>query len=151
MMTIPRCVVVVAAPRVPHRVEEGSQLRTGELFLYAGDGRGGFKYPYPKVGYGWQGYDLYAAGDVTRDGKADILSIDSKGDLYLYAGRGDGTFAKKVQTGNGWKGYDLAAGADLDGDRIADIVGRDGSGNLYFYKGNGDGSFAKKRLIATGW
>ncbi|MCL1897259.1 MAG: VCBS repeat-containing protein, partial [Micrococcales bacterium] len=110
---------------------------TGDLFLYAGDGQGGFKYPYPKVGYGWKGYQLFPAGDVTKDGISDIVGIDAKGDLYLYAGKGNGTFHKKVKVGYGWKGYTLAAGADLNGDGIADLVGRDAAGNLYFYAGKG--------------
>jgi len=105
---------------------------TGDLYLYAGDGRGGFKFPYPKVGYGWKGYELFAAGDLDNDGKADILSIDKAGDLWFYKGKGDGTFHKKVQVGNSWHGYKLAAGADLDGDGLADIVGRDSAGRLYF-------------------
>ena len=124
---------------------------TGELFLYAGNGRGGFKYPYPKVGWGWKGFDLYAAGDVNKDGKADILSIDQNGDLYFYAGRGNGTFAKRVKVGNGWTGYTLAAGADLNGDGLADIVSRDEDGNLFFYAGMGAGQFAKRVRIARGW
>ncbi|MCL1897418.1 MAG: Ig-like domain-containing protein, partial [Micrococcales bacterium] len=124
---------------------------TGDLFLYAGNGKGGFKYPYPKVGYGWKGFELYAAGDVNNDGKADILSIDGAGNLFFYAGRGDGTFAKKIQVGNGWKGYTLAAGADLNGDGYADIVGVDSKGVLYFYPAKGQGAFAKKVQIDTGW
>ncbi|MCL1897479.1 MAG: FG-GAP-like repeat-containing protein [Micrococcales bacterium] len=124
---------------------------TGELFLYAGDGKGGFKYPYPKVGYGWIGYDLYAASDINKDGLADILSIDSKGDLWFYAGKGDGTFKKKIQVGNGWGGYQLSAGADLNGDGMADIVSVDSKGTLFFYAAKGGGLFAKKIQLATGW
>jgi len=121
------------------------------LFLYAGDGKGGFKYPYPKVGYGWTGFDLYAAGDINGDGMADILSIDGSGNLFFYAGKGDGTFAKKIQVGNGWLGYKLAAGADLNGDGFADIVGVDSAGVLFFYAAKGGGAFAKKIQIGAGW
>jgi len=124
---------------------------TGELFLYVGDGRGGFKYPYPKVGNGWKGYELFAAGDVTNDGKADILSIDSSGRLYMYSGKGDGTFAKKMQVGHGWNGFKLAAGADLTGDGVADIVSRDAKGQLYLYAAKGGGLFGKKVLVGHGW
>jgi hypothetical protein len=124
---------------------------TGDLYLYAGKGDGGFQYPYPKVGYGWKGFDLYAASDVDKDGKADILSIDAQGDLYFYAGKGDGTFAKKIKVGYGWKGYDLSAGADLNGSGMADIVSRFSDGTLYFYAAKGGGLFSKKVQIGTGF
>ncbi|MCL1898626.1 MAG: FG-GAP-like repeat-containing protein [Micrococcales bacterium] len=124
---------------------------TGDLYLYAGTGTGAFKYPYPKVGYGWKGYELYAASDINNDTKADILSIDRAGDLYFYAGKGDGTFAKKIKVGHGWKGYDLAAGGDLNGDSMADIVSRYSDGSLFFYAATGGGAFAKRVLIGTGW
>ncbi|MCL1898486.1 MAG: VCBS repeat-containing protein [Micrococcales bacterium] len=124
---------------------------TGGLYLYAGNGMGGFKYPYPKVGNGWIGYQLYAASDVNKDGNADILSINSRGDMYFYAGKGNGTFAKKIQVGNGWKGYDLAAGADINGDGMADIVSRYANGTLYFYAAKGGGKFAKRIQIGTGF
>jgi hypothetical protein len=125
---------------------------TGDLYLYAGNGKGGFKSPYPKVGNGWTGYDLYSGGDLTGDKKVDILSIDSVGDLRMYAGNGNGTFKTRVQVGNGWIGYYLAAGADLSGDGIADIIGRnDATADLYFYRGTGGGKFATKKLIGTNW
>jgi hypothetical protein len=86
--------------------------------------------------------------------------VDSVGDLYMYAGNGDGTFQWRKKVGWGWGTYTLAAGADIDGHYVegryvqeaADIVGRDdATGNLYLYSGRGDGTFPTKRLIATGW
>jgi hypothetical protein len=127
---------------------------TGDLFLYAGNGSGGFKSPYPKVGYGWKGFDLYSAGDLTRDGRIDIVSIDSRGNLYAYPGKGTGAFRAKYKVGNGWKGYVLASGGDIDGDGAADIIGRDGVSALrplYFYRGKGNGGFLAKKLLTNGW
>src|SRR5690606_41120651 len=68
--------------------------------------------PY-QVGYGWKGFDLYAAGDLTGDGRNDIVSIDSAGRLWFYAARGGGYFRGKVQAGYGWKGYEFASGAEI--------------------------------------
>jgi hypothetical protein len=80
------------------------------------------------------------------------LGIDADGDLYMYAGKGNGTFFTKKKVGNGWEGYTLAGGADLNGDKINDIVGRnDSNGVLYFYAGNGDGTFKTRAEIANGW
>jgi len=133
----------------------------GNLRLYRGDGKGGFLWPYPRVGNGWNGFDLYSAGDLTRDGRNDILSVDARGDLWMYAGNGNGTFQMRKKVGNGWGTYTLASGADIDGSYLegrgivkgeADIVGRDdATGDLYLYSGRGDGTFLSKRLIATGW
>lgn len=133
----------------------------GFLKLYRGDGNGGFLWPYPRVGNGWKGFDLYSAGDLNLDGRNDILSVDARGDLWMYAGNGDGTFQMRKKVGNGWGTYTLASGADIDGYDVegwgsvksaADIVGRDdATGDLYLYSGLGNGMFATKRLIATGW
>jgi hypothetical protein len=95
---------------------------------------------------------LYAAGDVDKDGKADILSVNAAGAMYFYRGNGNGTFLTKVQKGSGWGGYLLAAGADLNGDGLSDIVGRDDTTReLYFYKSTGSGNFATKHKIGQGW
>jgi hypothetical protein len=125
---------------------------TGNLYLYAGDGTGGFKSPYPKVGNGWTGFQLHSARDLDGDGKGDILSVDSSGSLFFYRGKGNGTFYTRAAKGNGWTGYLLASGADMNGDGLADIVGRDNSTrDLYFYRSTGSGAFATKARIGNGW
>jgi hypothetical protein len=126
---------------------------TGALLLYKGNGTGGFYSPYPQVGNGWSGWDLYAAGDANGDGKNDILGIErSTSKLYFYAGLGSGSFATKVQVGNGWGAFAMGAGADLNGDGRSDLVGRNNeTGALYFYKATGSGAFATKVQVGTGW
>jgi hypothetical protein len=81
----------------------------------------------------------------------DILSIDSAGKLWFYAGRGGGYFWQKVQVGNGWLGYAFASGADFNADGINDLIGRDTTGKLGFYAGRVGGTFAMKQQIGTGW
>jgi len=125
--------------------------KTGALLLYAGDGKGGFKPGYTQVGHGWKTMQLFPAGDLNGDGKADILGIKADGTLLFYAGRGTGYFKPGVQVGHGWKGMTLAAGADLNGDKKADIVGRTKDNRLLYYQGAGIGTFAKAKQIATGW
>ena len=126
--------------------------KTGFLFLYAGNGKGGFKSPYPKIGHGWKSMQVFAAGDLNRDGKNDLLAVSSKGQLLFYPGRGDGTVRAGGQIGHGWTNNYLAAGADLNGDRIADIVGRNNkTGQLNFYRGKGGGTFNKPVQIGSGF
>jgi len=125
--------------------------KTGALLLYAGNGKGGFKPGFKQVGHGWKTMQLFPAGDLNGDGKADILGIKADGTLLFYAGRGTGYFKPGVQVGHGWKGMTLAAGADLNGDKKADIVGRTKDNRLLYYQGAGIGTFAKAKQIATGW
>ena len=95
-----------------------------------------------------------AVADFNNDGKPDIISGDTFGDVHLYLGVGDGTF-----TNSGVKinqlyhdAYSLAAG-DFNGDNKADFVlaRTDRSprkGQLHLYLGNGDGTFQSNGTVA---
>jgi len=136
--------------RVPDLV--AIKKTSGFMYLYANNGKGGFKSPYPQIGHGWRNMTVFAAGDLNRDGKNDLIAINTAGQLFYYPGRGDGTVKTAGQIGRGWKGNYLAAGADLNGDRIADIVGRNNTtGQLNLYRGKGDGTFAAPVPIGQYW
>lgn len=83
---------------------------SGVLWLYPG--RGVASAPYGtrvKVGTGWN-YNAYAAtGDVSGDGKADLLVRDTSGVLWLYQGRGAASapFSARVKVGTGWGAFNL--------------------------------------------
>jgi hypothetical protein len=98
------------------------------------------------LGAGWE-----QSGDLTKDGKADVLGVTVAGKLLMYSGKGDGTFNTALEVGRGWSGVDLVAGADLDGDGASDIVGVTAARSVLFYKGKGNGGFAAAKQIATGW
>ncbi|WP_306300587.1 VCBS repeat-containing protein [Streptomyces sp. NRRL B-24572] len=107
-------------------------------------------------GGGWQVYNLLAGpGDLSGDGKSDLLARDTSGVLWLYQGNGAGTgLASRIKVGSGWGAYNRILGAgDFSGDGRADVVVRDGSGNLYLYKGTGNRTapFAGRVRIGTGW
>ncbi|MEV4431408.1 VCBS repeat-containing protein, partial [Streptomyces sp. NPDC049602] len=73
---------------------------------------------------------------------------------WLYLGKGDGTFATRVQVGTGWQIYNkLAGGSDLDGDGRSDLVATDSAGVLWFYKGTGSYTkpFAPRVKVGGGW
>ncbi|MCB5169459.1 FG-GAP-like repeat-containing protein [Streptomyces bambusae] len=88
--------------------------------------------------------------DVTGDGKGDILAKpeDSAG-LYLFQGRGDGTFEHGTEVFDGWVYAQTVAG-DFDGDGTADLVATDGDGTLHLWRGKGDGTFGERQKL-TGW
>ncbi|WP_406291060.1 FG-GAP repeat domain-containing protein [Streptomyces sp. NBC_00209] len=109
-----------------------------------------------EIGSGWQVYNsLTGPGDLSGDGKGDLLARDTKGDLYLYQGNGLGTkFAAKVKVGYGYNTYNKIVGAgDLSGDGIADVVARATDGTLYLYKGTGDAAkpLSARSKIGTGY
>ncbi|MFJ5550002.1 FG-GAP repeat domain-containing protein [Streptomyces sp. NPDC093225] len=117
---------------------------------------GGFWDP-KKVGGGWNAYDLLAgAGDLTGDGKADLVARDKAGVLWLYRGTGvpKAPFEPRAKLAGSWKGYDaLVGGSDLTGDGRADLLARDASGAVWLLKGTGRAAapFAPRVKAATGW
>ncbi|WP_405700690.1 FG-GAP-like repeat-containing protein [Streptomyces sp. NBC_01383] len=97
------------------------------------------------VSSGWGDYDtLVGPGDMSGDGKGDLLARTKSGDLYLYRGNGSGTgFSARIKVGYGY-GYDtyndIFGAGDLNGDGLNDMVARTPSGTLYLYKGTGKAS-----------
>ncbi|MGW2657905.1 FG-GAP repeat domain-containing protein [Streptomyces sp. NPDC001478] len=104
---------------------------------------------------GFGSYDLVLGpGDLSGDGRTDLLARDGSGVLWLYPGKGDGTFNARVKVGGGWNQFDQLVGAgDFSGDGRADIVARDSTGTLYLYRGTGTASapFEAKAAIGRGW
>src|SRR5664280_934913 len=75
-----------------------------DLYLYHGNGLGGFTGGSTRIGSGWNVFaKVFSPGDFTGDGKADLLAETSTGDLYLYHGNGLGGFAGgSTKIGSGW-------------------------------------------------
>ncbi|MFI6471775.1 FG-GAP repeat domain-containing protein [Streptomyces sp. NPDC050516] len=107
---------------------------------------------------GWNAYNkLFSPGDVTGDGKTDLMARTPSGDLYLYPGTGSVTgspYGDRIKVGSGWGIYDQLVGAsDMDADGNADVVARTPGGDLFFYPGSGNAAAPlKDRVkIGTGW
>ncbi|MFF3313074.1 FG-GAP-like repeat-containing protein [Streptomyces sp. NPDC002952] len=82
------------------------QDKVNTLYRYNGKGDGTFS-ARAKVFSDWGGsYNVVVgAGDVTGDGKADLVSRDSSGNLYRNSGDGKGSFGGRVKIASGWSGY----------------------------------------------
>jgi hypothetical protein len=63
--------------------------------------------PRVKMGTGWGIYDaILAVGDLTGDGKGDLVARDAAGVLWRYDGDGAGGLFNRVKIGNGgWQAF----------------------------------------------
>lgn len=133
------------------------KLSTGALRLYKPGCGAAVKpsTPYTSLGTsGWNQYDvLTAPGDVTRDGRPDLIARNSStGTVYLYKGTSTGTLLARVKLYDNWKTYKKVVGAgDLNGDGIGDLLAQDTSNNLYRYYGKGNGTFTPRVKLFTNW
>lgn len=108
------------------------------------------------IGKGWGVYNsLVGPGDLSGDGKGDLLARTSGGTLYLYRGNGTGNaFASRIKVGGGWNAYNKLVGAgDYNGDGLTDLLARTTGGTLYLYPGTGVASkpFKSRVSIGGGW
>ncbi|MEU9855325.1 VCBS repeat-containing protein [Streptomyces sp. NPDC047974] len=114
----------------------------GRLFLYEGTRQVGTPYkPRRQIGTGWGIYDrLTAVGDIGGAAGGDLVARDRAGVLWLYLGKGDGTYAARKQIGGGWQVYGRLVGAgDVDHDGRNDLLAHDpASHRVYLYSGTGD-------------
>lgn len=124
----------------------------GELWLYRSDCAGTFV-AKRKVGTGWGPFTaVLSPGDVTGDGKADVLARTSAGVLRLYPGNGRGGWLTARNVSSGWQVYDtIVSPGDLDGDGRSELVVRGTDGTLYQYRSTGSGTFHPRQQIGTGW
>jgi hypothetical protein len=125
--------------------------KTGTLHTYPGDGDGGLAFGSRiTVGTGWNGIGAFtSAGDYDGDGKLDLLAVrKADGNLYLYPGRGNGTFGQRREVGRGgWNAMDtIATFGDVDGDGKVDLLARKREDDwFYLYWGDGTGTFEQRQ------
>ncbi|WP_447924846.1 FG-GAP repeat domain-containing protein [Georgenia muralis] len=127
---------------------------TGELWLYPGNGRGGWL-PRVKVGVGWNGMSaLVGPGDFNGDRNTDVLAREAAtGRLVLYPGNGRGGWLPRVPYGTGWNAMNALVGpGDFNGDRTPDLLAREAAtGDLWLYPGNGAGGWLPRVRVGIGW
>jgi hypothetical protein len=85
-------------------------------------------------------------GDFNGDGIPDLATVDyTGGDLFLFLGRGDGTFQAPERLAVGGTAVGVIA-ADLNGDGILDLVTTNCfSSDVSVFLGNGDGTFQPEK------
>jgi hypothetical protein len=130
----------------------------GTLFYYpntGGSATGTFGSP-TQVGSGWNGWTVDVA-DINRDGKPDLLAVNSAGMLYMYPNTGrtaTGTFGSPTQVGSGWNGWQAIDVGVLSGTPGAEILGIDSTGTLYEFPNTsvgGSAAFGRSAQVGSGW
>ncbi|MFG2838339.1 FG-GAP-like repeat-containing protein [Streptomyces zaomyceticus] len=107
-------------------------------------------------GAGWQIYNkIFSPGDLSGDGRADVLARTPAGELYVYVSTGvyGAPFHARKLVGKGWTIYDQLIGlGDSDGDGRGDFLARTPGGVLYFYGSTGNPQTVKARTqVGYGW
>ena len=126
----------------------------GDLWLYPGNGTGGFK-AARKIGNGWGDMQtIVAPGDWNGDGLPDIIATNrTNWNMYFYSGDGKGGFSQAgTKIGNGWGGIkSFAAVGSWAGDGRPSLIAMTFSGLGVVYTGTGKGGFYTQANQPGNW
>jgi Zn-dependent metalloprotease len=123
----------------------------GVLWLYPGDGAGGFK-TRGSLGTGWGSMRaIVTPGDVTGDGNGDVLAKDSAGALWVYPGTGAGHLGLRRQIGSGWQNLTVTDAGNMNATGSPDLLARDTAGVLWLYPLSGNAVIGARIKVGSGW
>ncbi|MET9881327.1 trypsin-like serine protease [Actinacidiphila glaucinigra] len=114
----------------------------GALWLYKGTGDSVAPYAARvKVGLaGWTSFhELNLTGNIAGSPASDLIARDTTGMLWLFEGKGDGTFLPRTEIGPNWDQYtQITSIGDGNGDGKPDLYAFSPNGKMYFYAGTGN-------------
>ncbi|MCW2849414.1 MAG: N-acetylmuramoyl-L-alanine amidase, family 2 [Marmoricola sp.] len=127
---------------------------TGQVRIFQTGGQTGFKAPVSTRG-NWAAYDkLVAVGDVTGDGRGDVLArARSGGSARVYRGDGAGhVLFPAIGATYAFRSANMITSAgDWNRDGRNDVLMRDTRGWLFMLPGKGAGRFGKPVLLSKFW
>lgn len=125
--------------------------KNGELYLYPGNGKGGFK-SKKKIGWGWSIFTELYMMQRLDNGRPVIYGVTEQGQLRAYPTDGKGAFRAPISMGYGWnKMRALNNVGDMVGGSASDVIAIDEQGKMWLYEGRGAGALGGRRQIGQGW
>jgi hypothetical protein len=123
---------------------------TGLLYLYRGNGRGRFAPGVKMSRTSFRSVRLLSAvGDITGDGRPDLMGQPRGGSMRIYPGNG-GTGLRRSYVAHSAVTGSQQLGVGLwNGDGSPDSVIRRGDGSLWLYPGNGPGGLTGGTRIGS--
>lgn len=123
----------------------GRDSVTGWPVVFRGNGKGHFTRHTLSHGPALNKINLLAGtGDVTGDGKNDLIARGASGALWILTGDGAGGFTKVLKAWGNWSQYKSITGyGDYTGDGIGDLIVRYPNGASAIRAGTGKGSFVQ--------
>jgi hypothetical protein len=111
------------------------------------------KSAHVRLGTGFHAYNvLTSPGDLTGDGRADLLARDLAGVLWTFPGTATGGLGTRIKGAPNQQIYPRLVGAgDLDGDGIGDVIAEDKAGVLWRLLGNGRSGLNPRTRLSPGF
>jgi len=130
--------------------------RAGSVFLYPGAATGlGASQVIRTAQNGWSDAVQMVAGDITGDGKDDILVQWRAGSLFAYPQTAPGSFGGSIELRSAGALSDAAdfTVGEFTGDHLDDLVVRWRAGSVFLYPGAATGLGASQviRTAQNGW
>ncbi|MEU1088864.1 VCBS repeat-containing protein [Streptomyces sp. NPDC005892] len=98
--------------------------------------------------------DLLLPGDMTGDGRPDLLTVTPTGSLRLHSGASatyEGGMTSYTTLSSGWQAYNkLVVPGDLNGDGKSDLIARSTAG-LFLFPGTGTNFGKAIKIGGAGW
>lgn len=129
----------------------GRLKSNGELRLYPGDGKGGFK-KMRRIGYGWGIFEsIHILPDLVN-GQAVVYAVEQDTHrMRAYLTDGKGGFTTRRDLGGNWEGMrSLNSVGDKSTDGKTDFVVVDAAGKMWLYAGDNRGGFTEKVQVGHG-
>ncbi|MEU5277132.1 FG-GAP-like repeat-containing protein [Streptomyces asoensis] len=114
---------------------------SGSLWLYPGNGGGGWSTAALYIGSGLSGYTFAGLGDFNKDNLADLVGRAPSGTLRLFPNDAGHDLLTPVSNfASGWNGYTFAGTPDFNRDSKPDLIARHPDGSLKLFPGTGTGA-----------